>query len=187
MARLDTNTGYGTTMIAGDDALARLMAQAQGGDKAAYRDVLAASQRWLERYFARRIAPALLDDLVQDTLLSVHRKRATYDPARPYLPWLAAIARYRWVDQLRRGYRADETALSDDLAVGDHEDAVTAAIGLDRLLATLPPAQALVIRLVKIEGLSVSEAAAQSGQSPPLVKVNVHRGLKRLATRIESE
>ncbi|WP_448659632.1 sigma-70 family RNA polymerase sigma factor [Sphingomonas sp. CJ99] len=187
MAMLDTNTDYGTTMIADDDALARLMALAQGGDRAAYRDVLAASQRWLERHFARRIAPALIDDLVQDTLMSVHRKRATYDPARPYLPWLAAIARYRWVDQLRRGYRADETELPADLSVGDHEDAVTAAIGIDRLLAMLPPGQALVIRLVKIDGLSVAEAAEQAGQSVPLVKVNIHRGLKRLAALIESE
>ncbi|MGC6399900.1 sigma-70 family RNA polymerase sigma factor [Sphingomonas sp. FW199] len=174
-------------MTADDETLARLMALAQGGDKAAYRDVLMASRKWLERYFARRIAPGLLDDLVQETLMSVHRKRATYDPARPYLPWLAAIARYRWVDQLRRSYRADETELPADLSVADHEAAVMAAIGIDRMLAMLPPGQALAIRLVKIDGLSVAEAAKQAGQSVPLVKVNIHRGLKRLATLIESE
>ena len=174
-------------MRATEPDLARLMALAQGGDRAAYRAVLEASGRWLARYFTRRIAASAVDDLVQDTLVSVHRKRATYDPARPYLPWLAAIARYRWVDQLRRTYRADETMLADDIAVASGEEAIAARISLDRLLGFLPAGQAEAIRLVKIEGLSVAEASMRCHQSESLVKVNVHRGLKRLAAMIESE
>jgi RNA polymerase sigma-70 factor (ECF subfamily) len=172
----------------GDDAsLAQLMALAQDGDAAAYREVLGACQRWLQRYFARRIAPSAIDDLVQETLVSVHHKRASFDPARPFLPWLAAIARYRWVDQLRRTYRASETELTDVFGVDPDDEAVMARISIDRLLARLPKGQAYAIRLVKIDGLSIAEAAARSGQSEPLVKVNIHRGLKKLATLIESE
>ena len=67
------------------------------------------------------------------------------------------------------------------------EDGIAARISLERLFGHLPVAQALVIRLVKIEGLSIAEAADRTGQSEPLVKVNIHRGLKRLAALVESE
>lgn len=170
-----------------DHSLARLMALAQEGDQHAYRTVLVECQRWLARYFARRIAPSSIDDLVQDTLVSLHRKRASYDPTRPFLPWLAAIARFRWVDQLRKTYRADETELNEELTADPHDPAIMAKISIDRLLALLPDGQANAIRLVKIDGLSIIEAAAKAGQSEPLVKVNIHRGLKRLAALIESE
>jgi RNA polymerase sigma factor (sigma-70 family) len=170
-----------------DQTLSRLMAMAQEGDSDAYRVVLTNCQRWLARFFSGRIAPAQVDDLVQETLLSLHAKRASYDPARPFLPWLAAIARYRWVDQLRRTYRAEMVELDDTHAVASDEAALTARISIGRLMALLPKRQAYVIELVKIEGCSIAEAAARSGQSEPLVKVNIHRGLKRLATLIESE
>ena len=174
-------------MTANDLSLARLMALAQQGDPAAYRTVLTECERWLARFFARRIAPSMVDDLVQETLISLHRKRATYDATRPFLPWLAAIARYRWIDQLRRTYRADEVQLQDDLIADVSGEDIASRISLDRLLALLPERQERVIRLVKIQGHSIIEAAEISGQSEPLVKVNIHRGLKKLAALCESE
>ena len=162
------------------------MRRAQDGDAVAYRTVLGAAQVWLTRYYANRIAPSEIDDLVQDTLMSVHRKRATYDPERPFLPWLAAIARYRWVDRLRKSYRNAAEELPEEIGIDSHEEVVGAALGIEKLLGKLPEGQALAIRLVKIDGLAVSEAAEKCGQSESLVKVNVHRGLKRLATMIES-
>src|SRR4051794_18224107 len=78
-----------------------LMAAAQAGDAAAYRVLLEDARRWLARYFARRLPPAIVDDAVQDALIAVHEKRRTYDPARPFEPWLAAIARYKCIDRLR--------------------------------------------------------------------------------------
>lgn len=167
--------------------LGRLMEQAQAGDAEAYLTVLESCQDWLRRFFSGRTARAAVDDLVQETLASVHEKRATYDPRRPFLPWLAAIARYRWVDQLRRTYRAAEEELPDMLCDPDFEAEVLARISIDRMLARLSPGQAEAIRLVKIEGLSVTEASDRSGQSESLVKVNIHRGLKRLAEHIESD
>jgi RNA polymerase sigma-70 factor (ECF subfamily) len=74
------------------------MRASQKGDCSSYRVLLSEVQMWLERYFRRRVAPAQLDDLVQEVLMAVHNKRATWDPDRTFLPWLAAIARYRWVD-----------------------------------------------------------------------------------------
>lgn len=172
-------------MRADETSLARLMAMAQKGDRQAYAALLKECQRWLRSYFGRRIAPGHLDDLVQDTLLALHRKLATWDSSRPFLPWLAAIARYRWVDHLRRIYRADECELGNDLAEHDEEPAIAARISLERLLSQLPDAQARAIELVKIEGLSVAEAADASGQSESLIKVNIHRGLKKLTRIIE--
>ena len=157
-----------------------LMAAAQSGDKAAYHRLLVESDAWLRRYYARRLPPAMVADAVQDTLLAIHEKRHTFDPSRPFEPWLAAIARYKWIDRLRALSAAPTEALSETLAVADHGDAVTSAWSLERLLAELKPAQAAVIRLVKLQGLSVEEASARTGQSVSLVKVNIHRGLGRL-------
>lgn len=169
-----------------EPSLARLMAASQRGDRAAYRALLGDCRKWLERYFSRRIAPHQIDDLVQETLVSMHRKLATWDSGRPFLPWLAAIARYRWIDMLRR--QRDEAELGDnDAAVGAEDEAVHAQLSIDRLLAYLTPAQAQAITLVKIEGASIAEASKICGQSESLVKVNIHRGLKKLAQLIESE
>ncbi len=172
-------------MVADDETLARLMALAQQGDKSAYRTLLDECEQWLKRYYARKIGPDALDDLVQETLMSLHRKRASYDPARPFLPWLAAIARYRWIDHLRKSYRRKETALDEEIAADPGEPAVGARIGIERLLGLIPEKQALAIRLVKIEGLTIAEASARTGQSESLVKVNIHRGMKRMSAAIE--
>lgn len=174
-------------MIADEATLARLAGLAQRGDRQAYAAMLTACRSWLLRYFRRKVAPEQIDDLVQETLLSVHRKLASYDPVRPMIPWLAAIARYRFVDHLRIAYRtAADAVLDDDTAtVEDDEQAVIARLSLDRLFEALPQAQCRVIELVKIGGLSISEASASTGQSESLVKVNIHRGLKRLASLIE--
>jgi RNA polymerase sigma factor (sigma-70 family) len=174
-------------MIAREETLRDLMRLAQQGDKQAYSVLLEQAGRWLGRYFAQKIAPDAVDDLVQDTLVSLHRKRASYDPTRPFLPWLAAIARYRWVDRLRQTYRHATSELHDDFGEDSHEDVVGAKISIARLLDQLPSGQAEAIRLVKIDGLSIAEACAKCGQSEPLVKVNIHRGLKKLAALIESE
>jgi RNA polymerase sigma factor (sigma-70 family) len=174
-------------MIAREQTLRDLMIRAQRGDKQAYAVLLEQTGRWLIRFFSQKIAADAVDDLVQDTLISLHNKRASYDPSRPFLPWLAAIARFRWVDRLRRTYRHAADELQDQHSQESHEDVVGAKISIDRLLHQLPEGQAMVIRLVKIDGLSIAEAGARCGQSEPLVKVNIHRGLKKLAALIESE
>lgn len=160
------------------------MAAAQRGDGGPYRRLLGELRPWLARYYSRRLPAAMVDDAVQEAMIAVHTKRATYDPARPFGPWLAAIARYKWIDRLRAMARTATQPLPDHLAVGDHEAAVTSATVLAALLATLKPAQAAAIRLVKLDGLSIDEAAAATGQSSALVKVNIHRGLVRLTAHL---
>ncbi|MCB8882759.1 sigma-70 family RNA polymerase sigma factor [Acidisoma cellulosilytica] len=156
------------------------MAAALAGDGNAYRKLLAELVPWLRRYYRRRLPLSMTEDAVQDVLLAIHEKRHTYDPARPFAPWLAAIARYKWIDRMRAPSWDNTEPLDDNLGVPDHENAVIAEKTFDRLLGILKPAQAQVIRLVKIEGYSLAEAAKATGQSVTLVKVNIHRGLKRL-------
>ena len=167
------------------DVWARLMIAAQAGDKAAYRLLLDELQVWLRRYFNRRLPPDVVDDAVQDALVAVHTKRHTWDPARPFGPWLAGIARYKWIDRLRNLTAHRTEVLHDGLSVDDHSNGVVSAQVLGSLLATLKPAQADAIRLVRLEGRSIKDAAALTGQSESLVKVNIHRGLTRLAKTVE--
>jgi RNA polymerase sigma-70 factor (ECF subfamily) len=164
-----------------------LMAAAQGGNASAYHRLLSELAVWLRRYYARRLPPAMIDDAIQDVLIAVHEKRHTYDPSKPFGAWLAAIARYKWIDALRLLKAKPTEVLRDDIPVADHEEAVTSAWSLERLLTTLKPAQSQVIRLVKLQGLSIKEASNATGQSASLVKVNIHRGLKRLTSLLRSE
>jgi RNA polymerase sigma factor (sigma-70 family) len=162
------------------------MGQAQGGNQQAYRALLHAIEPWLSRYFARRMGPGRSDDLVQEAMIAIHRKRHTFDPAQPFGPWMAAIARYKWIDFLRGQTRRAETDLPDMLSVEpSFGDAVLAASSVEKLLARLRPKQAQAIRLVKVDGLSIEEAAAATGQSESLVKVNIHRGMQQLMKLIE--
>src|ERR1700744_3345287 len=118
----------------------RMMAAAQVGDANAYRTLLAELALWLPRYYARRLPPAMTEDAVQDVLLAIHEKRHTYDPARPFGPWLAAIARYKWIDRLR-GLKADASGpLDETLQAADQSDGVVASSALRQLLGSLKPA-----------------------------------------------
>ena len=173
-------------MKADEATMATLMRKAQGGDRRAYTVLLDECAGWLQRYFRKRVPPHQLDDLVQEVLVAIHRKRSSWDPDRAFMPWLAAIARYRWIDHLRKVYRSAEDELGDyDAAEESEEEAVVARMSLERLFVHLPEKQAEAIQLVKIEGLSVVEASEKTGQSESLVKVNIHRGLKKLSALVE--
>lgn len=161
------------------------MVAAQGGNGGAYRRLLSEASAWLTRYFQRRLPYADVDDAVQETLLAIHRRRHTYDPRYPFGAWLSAIAKRKWVDQLRGLERRPTEDLPDDLAIGDHEASVTSASVLSSLIKELKPAQAQAITLVKLQGYTIDETSRETGQSVSAVKVNIHRGLARLTAIIE--
>jgi len=165
----------------GFDRWGMLVSAAQRGDAVAYETFLVELQAWLLRYYRHRFPASAIDDAVQEALLAVHAKKQTYDRARPFGPWLTAIVRYKWIDWVRRLKREGAVPLTNDVQGPDHDSRWTAAILLAELVAYLNPAQAEVIRLVKLNGASIQEASDATGQSTSLVKVNIHRGLKRLA------
>jgi DNA-directed RNA polymerase specialized sigma24 family protein len=118
--------------------------------------------------------------------LAIHAKRHTYISSRPFGPWLVAIARYKWIDRIREMSRYSAQELDGDIAIEDHEGVTINAATLDDLLGRLKPAQEYAIRLVKLRGLSVVRASGATGQSVALVKINIHRGLKKLAAMVAS-
>jgi RNA polymerase sigma-70 factor, ECF subfamily len=170
--------------------LKALLVGALAGDAAAYHRFLIELSAHLRSFLRRRLArlPDEVEDLVQETLLAVHNQRHTFDAAQPLTAWVHAIARYKLVDCLRRRGRADFlTEPLDDrievLSTAD-ADAAEARRDLAQLLESLPERQRMPIVYVKVQGLSVVEAARLTGMSESAVKVAVHRGLKALAARI---
>ena len=164
-----------------------LWLRAQAGDEAAYREALDRIAVRLRRYFGRRLAwrPDDVEDLVQETLIALHLRRGTYDAGLPVSAWLHAIARHKWIDLLRRrGRREAYDESLDELPEDEHPaapaDGGLARRDLARLLELLPAAQRLAIVATHIEGLSVAEAASRGGVSVSALKVQVHRGLRRL-------
>ncbi|WP_420136914.1 sigma-70 family RNA polymerase sigma factor [Sphingomonas sp.] len=166
------------------DTWAALMCAAQAGHGGAYQRLLTEISDWLTRYFQRRLPTGEADDAVQETLMAVHRRRHTYDPQYPFKAWLAGIAKNKWIDQLRAMGRRPSEELSE-LAVPDHEAAVTSASVLGNLLDQLRPAQAQAIMLVKLQGYSIDDVSRETGLSASAVKMNIHRGLARLTAYLE--
>lgn len=166
------------------DSWETLLVAAQAGDARAYARLLSQLGPWLRSYYCHRLPASMVDDAAQDALIAVHEKRHTYRAGEPVRPWIAAIARYKWIDRLR-GLRRHDEPLDPDLVSTDPRDGIDSALLLDALLATLKPAQATAIRLVKLQGYSVVEASRMTGQSESLVKVNIHRGVAALARAVE--
>ena len=175
-------------MLLTEPELKALMLAGLAGDKAAHGRLLAALAPRLRAYFLRRIGAETgdLEDLVQETLLAIHLKRGMYDPAQPFTPWVHAIARYKLIDAWRRKGARPTRPLDDDddFAAPDESEGALARRDLDVLLAKLPPKQGDLIRDVRIEGLSMAEAAQRRGMSIPAVKVGLHRSLKALQAMV---
>ena len=160
-----------------------LMLAGLAGEAGPYRRLLDELSGLLRAYYARRCPPGVdAEDLVQETLIAVHTRRATYDAGQPFTAWAYAIARYKLIDALRRGrahLRAPVEA-AEVLFVPAGAEAAMASRDLERVLAGLSGRTRDLIRDVKIEGLSTREAAQKHGMSETAVKVAVHRGLKSL-------
>ncbi len=155
-----------------------LMRASQGGDAKAYRALLEGLRPWLVAYFRRRLRGSDGEDLVQMTLLSLHEKRHTYDPKSPFMPWIAAVARHKLIDFVRKSGRRIEVELDDEIE-GDLPDEL-AKRDVEVLLNQLPKDQAEIVKLHKLNELSVDEVSAVTGKSPSAVKVTMHRALKKL-------
>ena len=157
------------------------------GDRESYRLLLEDLRHWLLAYFSRRVDRAAAEDLVQDSLLTLHNKRQTYDPTQPVGPWVATIARHRLIDYLRRSRQAIDVELDENMAEQDPAGDPTAGRDVETLLKTIPTAQADVIRLVKLQDVSIEDAARQTGHSPSSVKVMIHRGMKKLMAMVKGQ
>jgi len=166
------------------------MRAADGGDEIAYRSLLHALAPAIRTVVLRALAragasTADAEDVVQETLLAIHLKRATWDRTAPIGPWINAIARYKTVDALRRRGRRAEQPID---TVVEALPAAPVPDGLERrdaerALATLGGRSSEVVRAISLEGAAIGETARRLGISEGAVRVALHRGLKALAQR----
>jgi RNA polymerase sigma-70 factor (ECF subfamily) len=172
-----------------------LMARAQDGDREAYRALLTEAEPYIRsiaiKYLGRS---AEVDDAVQDVLMTVHSIRQTYDPTRPFGPWLVAIAHRRIIDQLRRHTRhktrevefsnEHETFAEAPANLFTEKSAEHALVGA---IDKLPPDQRDAIRMLKLKEMSLQEASRASGRSITALKVATHRAVKNLRKLLKGE
>lgn len=175
--------------------LKALMTASLGGDSNAHRLLLTALSGHLRSYYKNRLLRSgrtveETEDLVQEALIVIHTQRHTYDQKQPLTPWVYAIARYKLIDHLRRT-RTSNTYVplenADDILASDDNAAAESQLDLAKLFERLPERMRLPLQYVKLDGLSVAEAADRSGMSQSAVKVNIHRGLKILTALIARE
>lgn len=150
------------------------------GDADAYRRLLKALTGHLRAYYLKRLGPGAAEDLVQETLIAMHSKRATYDPAYPLTGWVFGIARYKLIDEFRRSRRHAAVPLeaASELFAEDEIEPAVASRDVNKLLERLPPDKRRMVQDIKLDGLAVAEVAARTGMSESAVKVAVHRALK---------
>lgn len=172
-----------------------LMARAQDGDREAYRTLLTEIEPYVRSIAIRYLnSSSDLEDAVQDVLMTVHSIRQTYDPKRPFGPWLVAIAHRRIIDQLRRQTRrrSRETELSTE-----HETFAapptkmfgekSVELALVGAIDKLPPDQRDAIRMMKLKEMSLKEASQASGRSISALKVATHRAIRNLRKLLKGE
>lgn len=175
-----------------------LMAQAQDGDRHAYRVLLEDVTPYLRALASRCFSdPSDVEDTVQDVLLAIHVMRNTYDPARPFGPWLVAIAKRRMIDRLRRKARdnsrkialaAEQETFQVDATNFQHAGPqATIDAALREAVERLPSEQRQAVELLKLREMSLKDAAALTGRSVAALKVATHRAIKSLRAALRKE
>ena len=162
-----------------------LMVSAQAGDESDYRQLLQELAKAIQKFLRSRFGDHhFIDDCVQEALIAVHQARHTYDPKRPFRPWLFAIVRHKAIDTLRKQRTREKVVdhyKSEQEILGQTADPSSSELELEgRLLESLSTQHREVLVLTKIMGYSIAETAEKLGISEGAVKVRVHRAIRRL-------
>jgi RNA polymerase sigma-70 factor, ECF subfamily len=170
-----------------DKTIAGLLILGQQGDQSAYETFLIEAAAILRAYLRKRMDSEMVEDVLQDTLLSIHRFRHTFLAGRPVGPWMYAICSHRIADHYRRKRRIQ--LVESDIGIDEHRasqietrNQVLSGTATEAVRA-LPQRQRQVIELLKIEGLSVKEVALQTGMSESSVKTTAFRGYETIRKR----
>lgn len=162
------------------------MGLAQQGDKTAYRELLSKSDILVRNFLRKKIRPDSphIEDIVQEVLIAVHKAKHTFDLDRPYTNWLYTIARYKYVDYIRRWSRSEKNELYADFDfdafISPEKEVVEIDDELEFAIDSLPKKQRETIKMLNIEGLSIKEVALKTGSSETSIRVSAHRAYKKL-------
>lgn len=175
-------------------ALSILMRKSIDGDAESYRQLLQKVKELMVPFVSNTLTKFGLgsqggqDDVLQEILMGIHLKRATFDSKQFFLPWMYAIARYKTIDYLRRN-KASFRSVSIEETYEEFEQTQSTEmeIGFDveALCDQLPAKQREILLLVKVEGLSINEAALKTGFSASDIKVTIHRAIKELKKKLK--
>ncbi len=172
-------------------SLEGLMRLSQSGDKKAYAALFHAIMPLIKAFVSRRISNmADVDDVVQETLLSIHYAGHTYDTNRSFKVWMFTIARNRLNDYLRRNYKNrtfTEISFDDlnfEISVDDVTEGRAQSEYLKEVLDNLPEKQREIVSMMKIEGHTAEDTAKRMNMSVSAVKVAAHRAYKLLALKL---
>ena len=166
-----------------------LIVRAQQGDAVAYAELLTLLASLARRYARNRLGDVpWLDDVAQETLVTVHGARRTYDATRPFAPWFYAILSSRFIDVLRKERRVSGREIGGDAIPDTAPDGRSAQDAADHLeieqvhaaLSALPARQREIVSALKLRDESVKEVSARLGMTESAVKVTAHRGYKAL-------
>jgi RNA polymerase sigma-70 factor (ECF subfamily) len=167
------------------------MVRANRGDAEAYAKLLEEIGGVMEQYLRRRFGDSdFVEDCVQESLLAIHRARATYDAARRFRPWMFTILRHKAIDLLRR--RRTRQRHEEGPQGGSEEPAAptadpTVPLRAAEALRGLAPEYRDALLLTKLEGRSLEEAARQAGVSVTAMKSRVHRGIQQVRRLLAHE
>ena len=162
---------------------AMLMAGIRSGDQSAM------SQLY-DRYSGVVYAVALrivadtgtAEDVLQEVLIKLWRNPETFDATRGSLGgWLAAMARNRAIDMVRR--RRPETEITDAVAAPDMSREADRGIMVAKIrnsLGSMPPTQRVALEMSFFEGLTHSEIAEKTGEPLGTIKTRIRAGLLAL-------
>lgn len=172
------------------------MVAAQAGDRIVYETLLRDCVPFI-RTVARRqgVSSNHIDDVVQETLLTVHRARQTYDPNRSFSAWLRTIAQRRAIDGLRRQSHHGVREVHAPFAYENHPDpgrnpeeaANRHAVRLDSAVSALPASQREAVQHLALQEQSLADAAVATGRTRGALKVNLHRALKTLRAQLSGQ
>ena len=174
-----------------DRRLTAMMSTVQEGNSSAFEKLVRAATPFIKSVARRLGVPAdFIDDVVQETLLTIHCIRHTFDPNRPFTPWLRMIAQRRAIDILRRQVRTTGREIHEPLAfqnysdpAGNPEDAMDLSDRKSALavaIAALPVKQREAAEQLALNGRSLVDASAKTGRTQGALKVNFHRALDTL-------
>jgi RNA polymerase sigma-70 factor, ECF subfamily len=173
---------------------ASLMRASLAGDAGAYRLLLLQLTPVLRAAVRRGLKSAGMadfdaEDVVQDTLLAIHLKRQSWDDNAPIGPWLRAIARHKTIDALRRRGRRINIPIDEyaEILAGEESEPSMIVSDIDHHLDSLPAGQRSVVQAIAVDGASIGEAAARLSMTKGAVRVALHRGLAKLAAKLNSE
>jgi RNA polymerase sigma-70 factor (ECF subfamily) len=163
-----------------------LMVSAQSGNESDYRQLLGELGDVVQRFLRSRFGNLnFIEDCVQESLIAIHQARHSYNPKRPFRPWLFAIVRNKAIDTLRKQQRRDNVAKQyerEQVILSQSGPKMSSAEDFAEgpLFRSLPAAHREILVMTKIIGYSIAETAEKLEITQSAAKVRVHRAMGKM-------